>query len=276
MKIPDELKDINRFLQINHIVGYNDILNELSVLKKLYQEKKDEYNAKVAWCLEQVAKVKLHFESMFNLIQNREYSSSWEEICRAEIEICFLARHIDINNNDYGLKFIFEQIPKYQSLYPYHWFTSREAIVKTKICSICGQKYGIRNHCNHKKGEIYNGEMCCHQVKDMDVLGFSFVKNPKDKYTVLFSKDMRYNYRMLELLFENLNSPFEKFDVIVSEEIKSEYKKLGRNELCICGSGKKFKHCCLKSGNHKFEHKKIIFPHKQIENHPIELISTFE
>jgi uncharacterized protein YecA (UPF0149 family) len=25
-------------------------------------------------------------------------------------------------------------------------------------------------------------------------------------------------------------------------------EKLGRNDLCLCGSGKQFKKCCLKSG----------------------------
>ena len=35
------------------------------------------------------------------------------------------------------------------------------------------------------------------------------------------------------------------------EQIKNKYKKehnskLGRNDLCPCGSGKKFKNCCLK------------------------------
>lgn len=35
-----------------------------------------------------------------------------------------------------------------------------------------------------------------------------------------------------------------------------EFKKVGRNDLCACGSGKKYKNCCLKTG--KFEgYKKI-------------------
>lgn len=32
-------------------------------------------------------------------------------------------------------------------------------------------------------------------------------------------------------------------------------KKLGRNEKCYCGSGKKYKHCCLKNDNHQLEQK---------------------
>lgn len=30
-----------------------------------------------------------------------------------------------------------------------------------------------------------------------------------------------------------------------------EYKKIGRNDPCPCGSGKKYKNCCLKSGKYE-------------------------
>ena len=30
-----------------------------------------------------------------------------------------------------------------------------------------------------------------------------------------------------------------------------QYKKTGRNEPCPCGSGKKYKHCCLSSGKYE-------------------------
>lgn len=30
-----------------------------------------------------------------------------------------------------------------------------------------------------------------------------------------------------------------------------EYPKIGRNEKCPCGSGKKYKHCCLNSGQYE-------------------------
>jgi preprotein translocase subunit SecA len=35
----------------------------------------------------------------------------------------------------------------------------------------------------------------------------------------------------------------EQQDVAVAEHIMREYPKVGRNEICPCGSGKKFKHC---------------------------------
>lgn len=30
-----------------------------------------------------------------------------------------------------------------------------------------------------------------------------------------------------------------------------EHKKVGRNDKCPCGSGKKYKNCCLKSGKYE-------------------------
>ena len=30
-----------------------------------------------------------------------------------------------------------------------------------------------------------------------------------------------------------------------------EYKKIGRNDKCPCGSGKKYKNCCLESGKYE-------------------------
>ena len=35
-----------------------------------------------------------------------------------------------------------------------------------------------------------------------------------------------------------------------------EYPKIGRNDKCPCGSGKKYKNCCLSSG--KYENYKLI------------------
>ena len=36
--------------------------------------------------------------------------------------------------------------------------------------------------------------------------------------------------------------------------IVREYKKIGRNDKCPCGSGKKYKNCCLSSGKYEKNH----------------------
>lgn len=36
--------------------------------------------------------------------------------------------------------------------------------------------------------------------------------------------------------------------------IVRDYPKIGRNDPCPCGSGKKYKHCCLSSGKYETTH----------------------
>ena len=42
-------------------------------------------------------------------------------------------------------------------------------------------------------------------------------------------------------------SEYSKFALRKQKQLVKEYK-VGRNDKCPCGSGKKYKHCCLKSG----------------------------
>jgi preprotein translocase subunit SecA len=35
-------------------------------------------------------------------------------------------------------------------------------------------------------------------------------------------------------------------DKSVKKTVKRDEKKVGRNDMCPCGSGKKYKHCCGK------------------------------
>lgn len=42
-------------------------------------------------------------------------------------------------------------------------------------------------------------------------------------------------------------SEYSKFALRKQKQLVKEYK-VGRNDSCPCGSGKKYKHCCLKSG----------------------------
>ena len=39
-----------------------------------------------------------------------------------------------------------------------------------------------------------------------------------------------------------------------TKPIIRDYKKIGRNDPCPCGSGKKYKNCCLSSGRYETTH----------------------
>ena len=45
-----------------------------------------------------------------------------------------------------------------------------------------------------------------------------------------------------------------KIYLVKTRTIVREYKKIGRNDKCPCGSGKKYKNCCLGSGKYEKNH----------------------
>lgn len=47
------------------------------------------------------------------------------------------------------------------------------------------------------------------------------------------------------------NKPVTQIYDPVTRQLKRSHKKIGRNDLCPCGSGKKYKHCCLKTAEYE-------------------------
>lgn len=109
--------------------------------------------------------------------------------------------------------------------------------------------------------------MCYRIVTEVEVLGISFVENPGNKYSVMFLKDEKtdeqtdqYNYYTVDYLFDLIESPYDVWNLEVSqrESVKDDYEKAGRNDLCPCKSGKKFKKCCMQKIGEKYPHYKFI------------------
>lgn len=243
-----------------------DILDQLAHLKKTAVNQGDQEEAKYIWCLEQIYKVKNHFLTAFKQLVNKAYYEAWCTLERANIELHFLRRHFDYSGNKYGLGFIGKNITQLQKLFPYRHFSSRESTVKKWRCSICNQIIYLRNPCGHEVGEIYNGEQCFRIAEDIEFHGIAIVTNPFDKYAVLFLEGKEYNYTMLNKLMENWKNPYEKWDLKITMDLNEEYKGLGRNELCVCNSGKKYKNCCLKTDKDKHEHYRLLFLKKDLKN----------
>lgn len=249
----------------------------LSKLKKIEIDNNNEEAAKQIWCVEQVYHVINLYLSGYKYLEQKKHFDAWQELDRADIGLSLLRKHLDYNDNIYNLLFVEKTIYQLQKLFPYRHFTSREAVIKKRVCSVCGSEITLRNSCGHKPGEIYNGESCYRIIKDIDLLAISIVTNPFDKYTVLFPQDLEYNYGMLEQLMEHWKSPFEKWELHIVRETKEEYKSVSRNDRCPCGSGKKYKKCCLLSENDKFDHYRMLFSGKPTSfNTPITMVGTWK
>lgn len=46
---------------------------------------------------------------------------------------------------------------------------------------------------------------------------------------------------MLETLMIEIKSPYDEFHIDTVKVLKPEYKGMGRNDMCPCGSGKNMK-----------------------------------
>ena len=56
-------------------------------------------------------------------------------------------------------------------------------------------------------------------------------------------------------------------DILASEENDMQMKqKIGRNDLCYCGSGKKYKKCCMKKDQEELHKNNLLAERGSIED----------
>lgn len=117
-------------------------------------------------------------------------------------------------------------------------------------------------------------ELVCREIHGMSHVGSGVDKifdmlNQRD---IIFQKDSHMNQFVQKLtrmrnnirIWENNGfTPNEIFDQFEKSSLNSlpdraydskSKEKIGRNDLCYCGSGKKYKKCCLKKDDEKFNY----------------------
>lgn len=244
-----------------------ELINEIQILKEASVKASDEIQAKQFWIYQTIIEIHSLYINAFKLLKEKNYYQGWCQLERIEITFKNLKKHFSFDKTLYKLWHIEKSVKNLQVLFPYRLFGSSELLKKKKKCSVCDKEIEIRNPCGHIVGEIYGGEMCHRIVTEVEVLGISLVENPGNKYSVMFLKDEKtdeqidqYNYDTIDYLFDLINSPYEIWNLEVSQrEIKKEeFGNIGRNDPCTCGSGKKFKYCCLKRIGEKYPHYEFI------------------
>ena len=253
-----DLSQIKQYLSQHNKLEFDaSIKTYLKELKADAVGQNNEALANEIWCLEAVSSIQRSYICAFNSIKNGKHFDAWQTYDSIDIGLSSLRKHFDYSNNLYNLEFIEEYTRKFQNLFPYQFFMSREAVIKKESCSICGKINTIRNRCEHEVGELYMGEMCCRVVEDVEFLALSIVTNPFDKYTVLFPQGMEYNYEALDILFKGLNTPYDRWMLEIEKRLKPEFERAQRNAACPCGSGKKYKKCCYETESELMDHNKI-------------------
>ncbi len=157
------------------------------------------------------------------------------------------------------------QLTELEKLFPYNMFCSVGFIVRNFECSICGEDVDS-DDCPHRMGRLYRGIMAHAVAKDITRIDHvALVTNPVDKRCGLFPyEDSAHQFNRVRLLANALVSgqcsPLDFSHISISKRAVSNPKwvKQGRNELCFCGSGKKFKKCCEAKREVHTDHLNII------------------
>lgn len=267
------LDEIDRLLETPEDRDNSDTYIQLvqtafAELKRKAVEHGDQVRAKNIWIREQSFKVQLLYLKAYTELKDGLFYDAWCTLERCEITIHFLMRHINSKlARSLKVLFVHQHVKRYQSIFPYKLFMSPEFVKLESECTICGEKISVRNPCGHEKGEIYNGELCLRKITKSALLGTSFVENPIQKYSVPFAIDLKtgnkidnYKYHFLEYLIPRLKSPWDPWEVRTIEKLypQDKFSTISRNASCPCGSGKKYKKCCLHKEGIKLPHKEFI------------------
>ena len=253
------IREIEAYLaKLNEKVN-SDIGEDIKEQKKQAASIGDENKANYLWCIYQIFLVQKNYTDAFWNMKNKRYEDAWLQLDRADIELSFLDKHYETYfGESVGLRFqlpyILNTIKRFQMLFPYKLFVSRETVIKEERCSICGETIRLRGGCKHKLGQLYKGEQCCHEIIDFEFLGMALVTDPFDKYAYLKIEGQDYNYEAIDFLMGKLQSPYELWNVEKARKVKADYENVMRNSVCPCGSGKKFKKCCSGTTNMMMDH----------------------
>jgi hypothetical protein len=92
----------------------------------------------------------------------------------------------------------------------------------------------------------------------------AMVTRPKDKCCVVQYDDDGPQFKIVRFLSDLINSHrielfhFGKLEWSKKTTKNPDFRKMGRNEPCYCGSGKKFKKCCVAKAYTETDHVDIV------------------
>jgi hypothetical protein len=207
--------------------------------------------------------VLLHYARFWRALFQKKFSDSWVVLQDLQDDlrmVLYFSRSSDVHL----LRFIEHQCGSLEGIYPYRLFCSMEMVHDSGECTICGKEVDDPE-CPHLLGELYRGKIAAARVRELkEIQAVSFVENPLDKRCVVKYADDSAHFKgpsyLLSLLVDQQSSVFRFAGVEhLKESIEvSSLRDVGRNDLCPCGSGRKFKKCCLEKGNVERDHLRFV------------------
>jgi len=214
------------------------------------------------------------YADLWNSILNQKFSSSWDSL-QGALDLLRLVKRFSLID----IEFFEAQLIELEKIYPYNVFFSIGAIVERFDCSICGVDIDTEE-CPHMRGHLYGGVMAhavARKIVEMDHV--AMVSHPEDKRCVVQYDDAGEQFKLVRYLSELIASGnlqvlnFGLLKFSKRRQPNPEYRKIGRNEPCFCGSGKKFKKCCVSMEYVEGDHVDIVALPRCIEDAITSLMS---
>lgn len=219
------------------------------------------------WVIERYIDFLEKYGHLWKSILDQRFSESW---CLLQDSLDLLRSikrfsRIDIN-------FFEDQLIELERAYPYNVFFSIGATVEFFECSICGHDIDSQR-CPHMRGDLYGGVMAYAIAKNIVQLDHvSMVAHPEDKRCVVSYEDSGEQFKLIRYVSSLVSSKkcrisdFCRLQFSRRLRPNPDYRKLPRNERCFCGSGKKFKHCCIGKDRIEGDHVDIVSEPRCIEH----------
>ena len=222
--------------------GPDEILNDLYVLDR-YMDFFERYGL------------------LWKHLASQQFSKSWDTLQGALDALRIIRRFSEIDISEFE-----NQLLELEKSYPYNVFFSIGAAVESFECSICGQDMDSFD-CPHRKRHLYRGHMAYGIARNITNLDHvAMVDKPEDKRCVVKYEDTGEQFSLVRFIAQLLLSRKMKVSefgklVFSKRSIPNpEYRKVGRNTPCYCGSGKKFKTCCIAKAYTEGDHVDVV-PH---------------
>lgn len=262
---PDLINFINLVDSMNSqqaISELNKIRADVGLQSSAWENEKDEVLNEV-YLLNRFIDLMRSYSATWMNIAVSKFADSW---CSLQDSLDHLrsVKKFSSGTEIHLIAFLENQLIELEKLYPYNAFFSIGIAVDSFECSICSKDIDSLE-CEHIKGELYRGKLAYGIAKDIrSVDHVAMVKHPQDKRCVVKYEDdgpqfepVRY---LAYLLTSKTISPlsFNHLKFSKRREKNPDFKKLPRNEVCFCGSGKKFKKCCIDKEFLEFDHIDIV------------------
>lgn len=271
-----EIKNLFQSLNDLDFNSSDEIIKKLTGRLDSYQETSNNDNESVLnefFVLGCYVSLFNSYGSLWLKIVNGQFSESWNFLQDSLDHLRTVKRFVPTENNK-TIDFFEFQLTQLERLYPYSIFASIGAFFERIECSICGKDMDTPE-CIHLQGELYHGEIAYGIIRELSSDHVSLVKNPADKRCVVSYDNASEQFKLVRFLSELIcekNLVITQFGELKysKRRVKNkEFRKIGRNEPCFCGSGKKFKHCCISKEYVEGTHIEI-FPNG---NRPEEIVS---